>query len=166
MTRANRGFTLIELLVVIAIIGVLSAIVLASLNSARDKGGDGAIKGNLGNVRPQSEIIYNDNGNYLTGFSATPDTWADCPTTNDGTIFSTANIASQIDAAKRASDTATSSAQCVTDTVAPDPATMWAVAVKLKSNVARGWCVDSKGTAVEVDWAQITGTTGSSSCPQ
>lgn len=37
MTTTKRGFTLIELLVVISIIGLLSSIVLASLQTSRDK---------------------------------------------------------------------------------------------------------------------------------
>jgi len=40
MTNVKKGFTLIELLVVIAIIGILSAVVLTSLNSSRNKAAD------------------------------------------------------------------------------------------------------------------------------
>ncbi|MFZ2523385.1 MAG: type II secretion system protein [Minisyncoccia bacterium] len=62
MNIKTKGFTLIELLVVIAIIGILSSVVLASLNSARAKGGNAAVKANLSGIRSQAEIVYDDNG--------------------------------------------------------------------------------------------------------
>lgn len=64
VSRTARGFTLIELLVVIAIIGILSSIVLASLNSARSKGNDAAIRANLATAQLQAEMYYDSNLNY------------------------------------------------------------------------------------------------------
>ena len=61
--RKRLAFTLIELLVVIAIIGILSAIVLASLNTARVKSSDAAVKENLTNMRSQAALFYESAGN-------------------------------------------------------------------------------------------------------
>ncbi len=66
----NRGFTLIEILVVIAIIGILASVVLASLNSARDKGADAAIKSSINNARAQAELFYDDNSSSYDGLCA------------------------------------------------------------------------------------------------
>lgn len=58
------GFTLIELLVVIAIIGILASVVLASLNSAREKSRNAAFVSQIKEVQTSIERFYIDNGFY------------------------------------------------------------------------------------------------------
>lgn len=68
-TAYKRGFTLIELLVVIAIIGILSSIVLASLNSARQKGRDARRLADVKQIQLALELYYDANGQYPTALS-------------------------------------------------------------------------------------------------
>jgi prepilin-type N-terminal cleavage/methylation domain-containing protein len=69
----KKGFTLIELLVVIAIIGILAAIILASLNAAREKGKVAAVQSQLLNVRNAIAELAADTGKWPNG----------CPPDND-----------------------------------------------------------------------------------
>lgn len=64
MNKNSKGFTLIELLVVISIISLLSAVVLASLNSARVKARDVIRKENLIQLRTAINNYFLDNGSY------------------------------------------------------------------------------------------------------
>lgn len=63
----SRGFTLIELLVVIAIIGILSSVVLASLNSARSKANDARRVSDLRQIQTALELYYDSNNGYPSG---------------------------------------------------------------------------------------------------
>ena len=63
-SRSPKGFTLIELLVVVAIIGVLSSVILAALNTAREKGYDAKRFSDLRNVQVALENYYSDKGTY------------------------------------------------------------------------------------------------------
>ena len=66
----QKGFTLIELLVVIAIIGILAAIVLVSLNTARSKARDTRRAADLNQVQLALEMYYDSNGSYPAGNAA------------------------------------------------------------------------------------------------
>jgi len=60
----NRGFTLIELLVVIAIIGVLSAIIMVSLQGAKSKSRDAKRVSDIAQIQLALEQYFDRNGVY------------------------------------------------------------------------------------------------------
>lgn len=143
----SRGFTLIELLVVIAIIGILSSVVLASLNTARSKGADAAVKSNLASIRPQAEIVYD--AQVPPGYGTVAFTPGACAATAN-TLFADTTIGNQVKAGAIAGGgTDIGSANCVSSVTG---AGSWAVNAPLKNPVATGgrWCVDSTGVAKEV----------------
>ncbi|HEY4522324.1 MAG TPA: prepilin-type N-terminal cleavage/methylation domain-containing protein [Candidatus Paceibacterota bacterium] len=69
--KSDKGFTLIELLVVIAIIGVLSSVVLASLNSARQKGRDARRVSDIKQLQLALELYHDANAKYPNLLNAT-----------------------------------------------------------------------------------------------
>ena len=112
----TSGFTLIELLIVIAIVGILSSIVLASFNAARDKGIDSRIKSQLHEAISQASNVSDSTGSYV-------DVCVDPKV-----------IELKDDAAALAM---TGTGECNSD------ANNWAVQAPLKSGGY--WCVDSNG---------------------
>ena len=138
--NTKRGFTLIELLVVIAIIGILAGVVLASLNTARDKGANAAIKADLKGISSQSGIIYDD---------ANPNSYA-------GVCADQKVIDSITHSITIGGDTGTVATRCNS----VDDA--WAVNVLLKvpenGGVNLYWCVDNSG-AGKGEAAELAGAT-------
>lgn len=131
----KKGFTLIELLVVVAIIGILASVVLASLNSARSKGADAAIKSNLNSIRGQAELYYNDNS---LSYGAAH-TEAACSTAASGNIVADQNIKDALAAANKSAGGNAGATYTRTRCGVSD--TSYAIAVSLKAGGA--WCIDS-----------------------
>jgi prepilin-type N-terminal cleavage/methylation domain-containing protein len=131
--KFTKGFTLIELLVVIAIIGILSSVVLASLNSARAKGSDAAVKANLANIRAQAEIVYDNSSNSYD------------------TVCTDSTVAQAVTAANSAGSG---------DSGCFDDGDSWVAYANLKSAPATFWCVDSTGKSNGTTTEPTTANTG------
>ncbi|HVU06570.1 MAG TPA: type II secretion system protein [Candidatus Paceibacterota bacterium] len=148
MKNLKKGFTLIELLVVIAIIGILSSVVLASLNSARNKGSDAAVKAQLVSLRPQAELYFDGAGNY----GSAAGTVSSCSTS--GSIFvADPKMSDQIAALASTSP----AVACYASPAGTQ--TAWAVSAQLVST-STYWCVDSMGAS-----KGSSGPATSSVCP-
>lgn len=86
----SRGFTIIELLVVISIIGLLSTVILASLNSARLRARDARRVSDLKQLQVALELYFDKNDKYPSTLNAsllTPTYIAVIPNDPSGTAY-------------------------------------------------------------------------------
>ncbi len=115
---------IVFLLVGIAVMGILSAIVLASLNSARTKAKDAQIQAGLSSMRAAAEIYYSKN---LESYSVA----SDC---NHG-MFASSDL----------SDLVSNVQEKGTNVKCYANGDSWAASSVLTNSTGDSWCVDSTG---------------------
>jgi general secretion pathway protein G len=152
MKKTNRGFTLIELLVVIAIIGILSAVVLASLNTARGKARDASAQSSFSTARSAAEIYYSNNTNSYDNL---------CPAISSGIPTLPAATAVNYEFSRALSSARTANGGFVTCLEKADN-TGYTTSITLTSSGvptnADTYCIDNKGNASAVAAAPANAT--------
>lgn len=129
MKKVSKGFTLIELLVVIAIIGILSAVVLTSLGTARQKARESSATASLSAMRSEAELTVSPAGVYATSLCSSN-------TNSNGTVGAPlASLASSVTSNGGAAPV------CRMSTARDS----WAVSATFTSG--NTFCVDSSGNA-------------------
>lgn len=136
--KNTSGFTLIELLVVIAIIGILAAVILSSLNTARDGAEDARVQSELDSLSKQSLISFIP----INGFDA---------------VCGTNGVTQDPVIARLIASVTTISGGTV---VCNSEALAFAVSAELESG--QHWCVDGDGVKKEIPSALSSGVTA---CP-
>ncbi len=138
------GFTLIELLVVIAIIGILAAIVLVSLVTARQKGADAGIQSNFHSLAVQAELLVNNNAGNYTNVCTDPTVTRALAAARTAAGVTNAVALNAVGASGQITCNSTTSG--------------WGAESPLKTNSNFFWCIDSTGRAATSSTSGFTST--------
>ncbi len=121
-----------------------------SLNTARAKGSDAAVKANLDNARAQAALFYDANTSSYMGTINTANDVCSVNATTAAGPGGVAGIYTMLSAAATASGATigTENAVETSTTAVCDPAAgTWVAQAPLKATAGTYWCVDSTGAS-------------------